>query len=272
MNSNVSRRFRCCLASLLLITLLLPMTTSAAQASEAGYAYHWQLVFDFESGINGQLLVDVGYNDQGAVQDPPLHSQSFTVACQRVGALGIGGGAVWFNGGYIKCGLDVKSAIIQTFAECAARYATCAMEIGDIERYRSLLMKAELASPVAVTAPIFAHPSASYAVKFLTVQAQMKSALHPIGTVDSLDTGLSLPTNVAQAYQAQWGCIPAGSCGMYYTIAGTTAYVDTADLALEFATPSSTILIGRDLGGSTIAAGSSLGYLLIDPGNGIPGN
>lgn len=267
MTRIITKRFYHCLLTLLLLGILLPATSRPAQA-ESGYAYHWLLKFDFSTGMTGELFVEVGYNDKGAVQMPALHSERFPVACQRVGAVSVLGGVAQFNGGYLDCRMDVKVAIQQTFAECDKQYPGCTMDIGDTEFYRSLKMWADLASPPNVTAPLFAHPSAAYAVTLSTAQAQMQSTLSGIGDVQS---SLRPVTPVTlQPYIACWGCVSTGDCGMHFAVGGMPVYMDTVDAPVAFAMPLNSFYIGRDLFGNTIAPGSVIDNLIVDPGNGLP--
>lgn len=268
MNPMIVNQLYRYLLPLLLISLLIPTTTRAVRAEESGYAYHWLLKFDFENGITGELFVEVGYNDNGAVQAPALHSRSFPVTCQRVGAMSVIGGVAKFDGGYLDCRLDLKAALEQTFVECGKQHKGCTMPIGDSEPYQSFKMMVDLASPPGVTAPVFAHPSASYAVTLATAQGQMQSTLNAIGVVQSGFIALAPAT--LQPYIGRWGCVTIGNCGMHFAVGGMPVYVDTADMLLPFATPLTTFYIGRDLGGSILAPGTAIDNLIIDPGNGLP--
>ena len=68
-----------------------------------------------------------------------------------------------------------------------------------------LVMQAELAAPPNVTAPLFAHPSAAYAVTLNSAQAQMQSTLAGIGAVQS--GLLPVTPGMLQPYIARWGCV-----------------------------------------------------------------
>lgn len=261
------RLYHCCLL-LLLFGMVFPTTARPVRAEGSGYAYHWLLKFDFATGMTGELFVEVGHNDNGAVQMPALHSRSFPVTCQRVGAVNVFDGVAKFNGGYLECRMDLKAALQETFAECDQQYPGCTMTINDNEYYRSIKTKVDLASPPGVTAPIFTHPSATYAVTLATAQGQMQSTLSGIGSVQS---GL-LPLTPAtlQPYLARWGCVATGDCGMHFAVGGAPVYIDTVDTPASFATPLTVFYIGRDQAGGVIAAGSIMDNLIIDPGNGLP--
>lgn len=269
MRTKFIKQTRTLLTTFLLLSLMLPTMTRTAQAADGGYAYHWLLKFDFENGATGQLIVDVGFNDNGAVQNPTLHSHTFPVTCQRVGAVSVTAGVAKFNGGYLQCELDVKTAIQRTFAECDALYPGCGMVINDVETYRSLAVMADVASPFNTVAPVFAHPSVSFGTQSFSAQVAMKTQLNPIGAIDSLPVVAS-PTTL-QSYIARWGCTPAGDCGTHFNVAASPSYVDTIDTPMGFAMPSNTIYIGHDFMGSTIAAGSTIDNVVVDPGNGLPG-
>lgn len=262
-------RFRRFFAVFALMTLLMPTLPLPVQAS-SGYAYHWRVQFDFENNFNGQLIVDVGYNENGAVQQPPLHSRTFIVGCQRVGSVGLSGGVAKFGGGYLECDLDIKSAVEQTFAECDALYSGCKLAIGNVEQYRSLALAADLSAAATGIAPILGHPSISYAVNVSTSMHTVQTELDPVGTINSSGWGVAPALNTAYHSIVRYVCSLAGDCGVHFNVAGNPEYVNTADAPVNFVTTPSTLTIGHDLSGATVVAGSTIDNILIDPGNGLP--
>ncbi|MEZ4729613.1 MAG: hypothetical protein R3E79_20990 [Caldilineaceae bacterium] len=251
------------------VALLMPTLPLPVQASP-GYAYHWRVQFDFENNFNGLLIVEVGYNENGAVQQPSLHSRTFIVGCQRVGSVGLSGGVAKFSGGYLACDLDVKSAVEQTFAACDELHPGCKLAIGDVEQYRSLALAADLSAAATGVAPILGHPSVAYAVNVATSTHTVQTALAPIGTINSSGWGVAPALNTSYHSSVRYVCSLAGDCGAHFNIAGNPEYVNTADAPVNFVMTPSTLTIGHDLSGATVVAGSTIDNILIDPGNGLP--
>jgi hypothetical protein len=256
---------RLVLATLVLCSLFAPATTEVAHA-DPGYAYYWSLTFDYENNFNGVLHVDVGYAENGGVQNPALHGQDFSVTCQRVGNVSLAGGTATFNGGYLTCNLDVKQALEATFAKCAAGFPGCTMTIEDVEKYRSFRMLSQITSVAAGSAPIFYHEDATYAISLNGTTAQVAADLAPLGTVQSSAVATFLP--VSQSYGSNYLCAPLGGCTMGFAIGGSNEGLPQANDSVEFSTPSSTIYIGYNPAtGITIPAGTQITHLFIDPPN-----
>ncbi|MEZ4865831.1 MAG: hypothetical protein R3C14_31245 [Caldilineaceae bacterium] len=268
MSAIFLHRFRCLWMLILLAGLLLPTMPSTVQAADPGYAYHWRIDFDFDTEANGLLTVDVGYNDDGAVRQPALHSQRFPVRCQRVGNVKIDGGVAKFLGGYLQCGVDIKGAIDQTFAECNALYPGCTLAIGAVEQYKSMKMAADLFTTASGVTPLFAHTSLTYGVDISGSMHTLQTQVAPIGNVNSSPWAVA-PSPTPERYVARYVCA-GGDCGIHFAVAGNAEYIDTADAPADMVTAPSTFYIGHDFAGNTLAAGSIVDNLIVDPGNGLP--
>ncbi len=236
-----------------------------AQA-DTGYAYYWSLTFDFEDGADGVLQVVVGHNDDGAPQEPPLAVQNTPVPCRRVGNLTVSDGELKLNGGYLRCELDVKSAIKRAVAICKTRVSECNLAINDNEPYTHFRATAELLATNPGPAPLFYHPDASYAVDVQSSTAQITAALTPHGSIPSAPA-LALPgLGVMRSYEAFYSC--AGGCAMDYFVGAAQETVITANAQVSFYTPMTTVFIGYNPATGLVApAGTHIASLVVDPPN-----
>lgn len=236
-----------------------PTSTPTAQAN-AGYAYYWSVTFDFENNLNGALYVAVGHAANGTVQNPPVYSESFAVPCQRVGKVNLSGGTALFQGGYLACTLDVKSALQAAFVKCNDAVPGCTIPIDDVEKYRSFRLLAEVPATAGGSIPLFYHADAAYTVA--PAVAQVTAALTPLGNFQSV----AMPA--APTYQARYQCGLAGPCAMEFAVGGNTQLVPLGSDAVQFFTPSSTIYIGYNPATvTTIPAGTQIAHLFVDPPN-----
>lgn len=243
--------------------VLTPTATPVVHA-DGGYAYYWSLTFDFEQSLNGVLLVTVGHNEDGGVQEPPLYRETFNVNCRRVGNVVLVGGSARFNGGYLQCDLDVKSALVATFEVCNKLHPGCTMPIGDVERYRNFRMLAGAISPAVGSAPLFYHEDAAYTITPDTANTQVAATLTPVGALSSSPVVALLGT--PQFYAAEYEC--DGGCEMFFTISGAMQSTPVGTQVVEFSTPSTTIYIGYNPStGGTMPAGTDLMHLFVDPPN-----
>lgn len=251
--------------TLVLFTLFAPATAEVASA-DAGYAYYWSLTFDYENNFNGRLHIDVGYNNNGSVQAPPLYGEDFNVTCQRVGNVSVGGGKATFNGGYLTCTLDVKTALERTFQTCNDKLPGCTMNIETVEKYRSFRMMANVTSPVNGSAPLFYHEDANYTISLAGSGAQIASTLTPLGLLLSSSQAAAL--NIPQFYASSYLCGPIAGCDMNFTINSVTESLPQGNDSVAFSTTPSTIYIGYNPDtGAIIPAGTQIAHLFIDPPN-----
>jgi hypothetical protein len=255
---------------LLLITLSLlpffvPMATAPAQAAP-GYAYYWSLTFDYTNNFNGLLYVEVGYNQDGGVQNPPLHSASYPVSCQRVGNVGLAGGVAKFGGGYLACDLDLKRALEKTFSQCNDLFPGCTLAIEEVEKYGSFRMMANVLSPSTEVAPLFYHEDAAFTVMPELSTARIAAALTPVGMAESSSQPAAL--GAPQSYEARYLCDAAVTCKMAFAISGAVESMAHGNALVEFSTPATRVYIGYNPDtGLTIPAGTQLAHLFVDPPN-----
>lgn len=255
------------MAAVLVAALLLSAFIPAGVAqADAGFAYSWSLTFDFESSANGVLEVVVGYNDNGAPQQPPLVVQSSAVPCRRTGNATISGGELKLNGGFLSCDLDVRSAVQRAVAQCAERVADCKLEIADNETYAHFRATAEVLSSTPGTAPLFYHPDAAYAVAVQSSTAQITGSLTPHGTIPSTPVVAVPGLGVMRSYEAFFSC--EGGCDMDYTVGAAQETVATAQSPVSFYTPNTKIFIGHNPATGQVApAGTHIAHLVVDPPN-----
>jgi len=256
------------MAVLLLGALLLgafqPVTT--AQAEEKSFAYYWSLTFDFDGSADGKLYVAVGYNEDGAPQEPLIHSQTFAVSCQRVGNAGVSGGMLKLNGGYLRCNLDLQDALQTTFAACDAIVPGCMLEIEKVESYANLRATAQVLSSSPGEAPIFYHPDASYGINPQSSTTQITASLSPHGLIPSSPVVSTPALGVWHNYEAFYSC--GGGCNMAYMVGATQETVATANAEIPIYTPFSTIYIGFNPATGLVApAGTNINNIFVDPPN-----
>lgn len=260
------RRWLWAAAILLGMGLLLALQPPASAQASNGYAYYWNLVFDFDSGADGALYVAVGYDDNGGVQDPPIYAETIPVPCTRVGNATIAGGLLTLNGGHLRCDLDLKTALEDAFAACGAIVPGCSLPIGEIERYANFRAMARVRSTNPGTAPLFYHEDASYAIDPQTASTRITASLTPHGAIPSTPVVSTPALNVWQTYTARYICNPG--CSMHYGAAGSVEVVVTPNEAVQFSTPATSVYIGFDPGaGLPATAGTIIDRLFVDPPN-----
>ena len=251
----------------LIIAVMSGMLQPATPAhADQGYAYYWSLTFDFADSANGTLFVAVGYDDDGAPQDPPLYTQTSTVSCRRTGNATVSGGVLKLNGGYLSCDLDVQGALKAAFVACSALVRGCHMDIQATEPYASVRAMAKVLAANPGTAPIFYHPNAAYVINPQSATTQITAALSPHGVIPSAPVLATPALNVWQNYTARYACDP--SCEMYYGVTGSSQVVLTADADVPFYTAPTTVYIGYDPATNTAApVGTQIDSFFIDPPN-----
>jgi hypothetical protein len=238
----------------------------ASAHAGTGYAYYWSLTFDFEHGADGVLSVVVGYDDNGAPQDPPLYTQNTPVPCRRNGNAAVAGGVLKLNGGYLSCELDIQTALKSAFAACDALVPGCAMNIEEIERYSHFRAAAKVLSTNPGAAPVFYHEDAAYTINPQTSATQITANLAPHGVIPSTPVFSSPALNVWQSYTAFYSC--AAACTMQYGVAGALEVAPVASEKTPFSTPATMVYIGYDpLLNMAAPAGTQIDTLFIDPPN-----
>lgn len=243
--------------------LLAPVTTAYAQPP--AFASYWKLSFDFADNFHGNLVVEIGYDDgNGAVEQPALATSTTLVTCQRVGTVLLSSGAALFNGGYLQCTLDVKSAVEATVDACQKIDDNCSIAIDEQHIYQNFQMGARVYSTTAGVAPLFDHPDAYYALQLTGAATQLEATLTNMGT--KLSTPVVATLSTWQTYRARYQC---NACGLQFDIAGASELVPVGpDRQISFYTPSTTIYLGYNGDtGAVIPAGTVLDYLAIDPPN-----
>lgn len=247
-----------------LLAILAPVSTEVAHA-DPGYAYYWNLTFDFENKFDGTLHIDVGVNENGGVQQPALYSENFNVPCKRVGNVALTGGSAKFNGGYLQCDLDVKSALTAAVAKCQQVHPGCAMPINEVEPYRNFRMLAGVISPVVGSAPLFYHEDAIFTVLPDISTTQVASTLTPIGPLTS--AAAAAPLNTLQFYAAEYEC-GGVICTNYVTVTGALQSTSLPAQTVQFSTPATKVYIGYNRAtGAIMPAGTELLSLVVDPPN-----
>lgn len=251
------------LLALVAAGLLVPVTTAYAQPP--AFASYWKLSFDFADNFHGNLVVQIGYDDgNGAVEQPALATSTTLVTCQRVGAVLLSSGSAVFNGGYLQCTLDVKSAVEAAVAACQKIDDNCSVAIDEQHIYQNFQMGARVYSTTAGVAPLFDHPDAYYALQLTGAATQLEATLTNMGT--KLSTPVVATLSTWQTYRARYQC---NACGLQFDIAGASELVPVGpDRQISFYTPSTTIYLGYNGDtGQVIPAGTVLDYLAIDPPN-----
>lgn len=255
------------MAAILVAALLLSAFVPAGVAqADTGFAYYWSLTFDFESNANGVLQVVVGYNEDGAPQEPALVVQSTSVPCRRVGNLTVSGGELKLNGGYLRCDLDVKNAVERAVALCKTRVPECSLSISDNEPYTHFRTTAQVLATNPGAAPLFYHPDAAYAVNVQSSSAQITGALTPHGVIPSTPAVVFPALGAMHSYEAFYSC--EGGCDMDYFVGAAQETVVTVNAQVSFYTPATTVYIGYNpVTGLVAPAGTHIASLVVDPPN-----
>jgi hypothetical protein len=247
------------LLSLLLAGLAaLPARPASADAVVA-QGYVWRLAWPFEHSFDGTLTIDVGPVKNGVLQSVDASSTT-TVPCQRVGSVGLTGGMAKFNGGYLRCSLDIAQALLHHHGMVAQ----------PVEGYNRITMRTQLAATVLTLAPIVSHPDLSYQLDFgLGDSVTMRQELATWGGVALADDSFpGMFGGDLRPYGFVYECVPAGPCSAeHFAGASVLGGVVPGDRASVRTGPTS-LLIGGD--GATTFRGA-IGDLIIDPGNFIPG-
>lgn len=254
---------------LLWAVLLVGAVTPAGpvMAQEESFASYWKLTFDFENSFNGNLHIDMGYDDgAGGVMAQALVSRDFVVACQRVGSVSLVSGAARFTGGYLACQLDVKRAMMESVAACQQVDAKCSIALDDNHLYPHLHMAAQVYSTTWGNTPLFYHQDARYTALVGTSSTQLATTLTNMGAIDSALAAPPPIINNWHTYRSAYDCNP---CAMSFDISGASQVVPVGpDMQVSFYTPQSTIYIGYDpASGAVIPVNSAIGFLSIDPPN-----
>jgi len=252
-----------CLIGALVLTAFQPIS---AVHADTGFAYYWSLTFDFESSLNGTLHVVVGYNDEGAPQEPPIYAENSIVACQRVGNVTLSGGLLKLNGGYLRCELDVHSALERAFEVCDRKVAGCQMEIEKDELYAHFRAMTDVLSTNPGIAPIFYHPNASYAIDVQSSTAKITGSLSPHGVIPATPAIVFPALGVMQSYEAFYSC--EGGCDVDYGVGAMQETVATANALIPFYTPTTTVYIGYNpITGLVAPVGTHIDSIVVDPPN-----
>lgn len=252
--------------AVLLIGTLLPAQPALAQ-DDTGFASYWSLTFDFDSNFNGNLYIEIGYDDgSGQIDQPALVTQTFEVGCHRIGAVGLAGGAAVFQGGYVECNLDIQRAMAATVALCREVDGDCDIALDDKHVYPYMHMEADVYSTVTGFTPLFYHRDARYHVEPQTHASKISATLSNAGTIESSSVLVGSAVGSWLHYEANYECNP---CAMHFTVDGTNEIKNVGpDQQTIFYTPESTIYIGYDAKSGTAAPNNTgIGYLKIDPPN-----
>ena len=251
------------LVGVLLLGAFHPVAT--AQADE-GFAYYWSLTFDFDGSLDGKLFVAVGHNENGAPQEPFIHSQTTAVSCQRVGNATVSGGVLKLNGGYLRCNLDLQDALRTAFAACDALVPGCMLEIEKVESYAHLRATASVLSSSPGETPIFSHPDASYGITPQSSTTQITAWLSPHGLISSTPVVSSPALGVWHSYEAFYSC--EGGCDMEYKVGAVQEVVATPNAEIPIYTPATSVYVGFNPAAGLVApVGTQIDSFFIDPPN-----
>jgi hypothetical protein len=236
----------------LLVSLLFPVANPQplyAQEEELGYL--WALTFDFNSGFDGVLTIDVGPWVEGELVEVN-ESSTARVQCKPVGAVGILGGTAAFNGGHLECSMDLAAIVLRNHG----------LQINKMDTYGSILAKTQLMSTAPTVAPIFTHADASYSIDFtqtsqVTLQQQLNNKA---GLVTS--TFMNTVLFTWQTYHMEYICVfGGGPCEGRFAVGAAPQVTPTAGVPTSFATGPMTFQVGG------AALNGQMDWLLIDPGN-----
>lgn len=231
--------------------------THAYGAADRGYL--WSLDFDFENDFNGVLTVKVGpwkNGDLVAIEE----TSTTPVKCVRVGAVSLKNGMAVFDGGHLKCSMDLAAIVKRNHG----------IESAAIDSYGSFTMDAEAISTTYGFAPIFSHPDVAYAIDFadtwsFTMHQQLAT---DAGLVQASAFFSGVFGGALQTYGARYGCDTDGTpCFADFSAGPQTEALPVAGDRVRFRTGPTTFLIGSD---GAAGFGGGLDSLSVDPGNSFP--
>ncbi|NJN16473.1 MAG: hypothetical protein HC822_09480 [Oscillochloris sp.] len=243
------------LAILLLIVSIAGPFAAPAQAQEESYGYLWQLEFDFAHDFNGLLTIHVGPWENGDLVEVDATSQE-RVACKRVGPVYLDSGDAVFNGGYLRCTMDLARIVANNHG----------LDIAPVDSYGSILMQSRLIANQTDVMPIFSHPDADYTIDFA-----LTSAVTPAQTLWN-GAGLlqhTFPGVVGmtwQTYTYEYRCAWLGACDAEFEVGPHSETKPTLGDRVQFHTGPQTFYIGYD-GANTFSG--RMDRVLIDPGNSV---
>lgn len=210
---------------------------------------------DFEQNHNGLLTVEVGPWKNGDLVSVDATSTT-NVACRRVGNVSLNGGDAVFNGGYLKCDLDLASVV-------AANHG---LQIAAIDSYGSILLRSDIINSGQNVAPIVSHPDASYVIDFSQTWAvRMRQELTNANGAQTQEYITSVG-NTRNPYTFEYECVWLGPCHNTFMLGANVATPPALGGGMiGFRTGLTTFYIGGDGGVNTFSG--RMGSLLIDPGN-----
>jgi hypothetical protein len=248
---------RCALRFLLLplvfLAALAPLPQQAVRAEADQYGYVWSAYFPFENDLNGVLTLKVGPWKNGKLDTVDATSTT-PVSCVRIGNVSLNAGDAVFNGGYLRCTVDIGAAVLANHGHA----------IPAVDTYQSILFAASLQTSALTHAPIFTADDARYTVDFSNLDAvRMTQDLeNDLGVQEGIFPGLNGFTK--RTYQMTYSCAWLGACGGNFRIGLQSDPAPVGGVPISFATGPQSFLIGGD--GATTFQGR-MGSLLIDPGN-----
>ena len=235
-----------------------PAAAAAPDAAAPEIGYLWTLNFAFDSDFNGILTIDVGPWENGNLVAVKETSVS-RVACRPVGDVTLSGGdAVFANGGYLTCTMDLAAIVRQNHG----------LHIDAVDDYGSIIMQTRINPALGSTplaAPLFTHPDGTYGVTYPTTYAvDMAQRLwNGVGLMSQNFVGVTL--GGWEEFEFYYGCSNAGPCtAAFQTSAMSANQPVVGGTRVNWSTGPVTFEIGRN-GGDTFAG--SMSYLIVDPGN-----
>jgi hypothetical protein len=250
------------LTLLALSLLILALAALAGRAGSAGavseLGYVWRLQFPFDDSFDGILTIQTGPVKNGVLQSVEQTSTT-AVPCERVGPVNLIAGAAVFNGGYLRCTLDLAVAL----------QANHGLGAPATESYNRMTMSTRLASTGTSLAPIVTHRDLAYQIDFDggdNVVMHQTLATKGGGALSQAAFG-GMFGGDRRTYGFVYQCAPnAALCAAGHSAGAAVSGGPVAGGPVSFRTGTATLLIGGD-GASTFLGG--IDDLIIDPGNGI---
>ena len=248
---------------LALLTLSLLVTIQIAQADgEPGYI--WEINFDFEDGLDGDLTIKMGPMVDGQIP-APIVERHFPIACSSIGSVTLQNGSAIFDGtGYISCNLDLQSKIEQTQAFCQTQPgAECPEAPEDSVQLHTIFGRANANVAKYGFVPLFYHPD----FKFWLNQDSINMSVNTTAGRMTANANLGVTLNTFQNYTTMYECTNEASpqCQSYLRSGNIVALMGhTTNDLIQFTLTQTPLYIGFNPDNGTYMKGE-MGSLRVDP-------
>ncbi len=260
------------LGAVMILLSLLPQSASASSLPLQGY--FWTLHFPFDTDLNGVLTIDMGeWNPVTKSVSSPIVTQKFRVRCKGVGVAGPepGGFVILDGSSYIRCNLDLGTAINKTYRVCVDKGSPrCYDPNGAYDIYSRVYMSAALSVALGAGpgdyAPIFHHPDIGFSMSRYALSYELRNEASTSFTGASLPFPPldSAPASIAIEYQ-ELCSIDGAVCDTSFAANGLSHSIPSAVMNVQVTRAPVSIVIGHDPNSGVYTTGY-ISDIFLDPG------